>query len=80
MERKYNPALQFEAAWVLTIIAGGTSEHTNAVVKAGAVPRLIKLLKSGRKNVVEQSVAALGNIAADSPTLREDGKSRVSIL
>ena len=68
---KEDPALQFEACWALTNVVYGTSEQTKVVVRAGALPLLVKLLSCDNLDVREQAVWALRNIAADSIAHRD---------
>lgn len=59
------PRLQFEVLWCLTNIASGKAEHVQALIDKGAIPIFISLLGSDQKNIVEQSIWALGNIAGE---------------
>jgi hypothetical protein len=61
--------LQFEAAWAITNVA--STEHTSAVVSAGAVPPLVAGMMSGDPELRDQCIWCLGNIAGDCASYRD---------
>lgn len=63
--------LRFEAAWVVTNVASGDSRHTQLVVDFAAIRPLIELLHTKNEDLIEQAVWCLGNIAGDSPKMRD---------
>ncbi|CAO3587032.1 unnamed protein product [Absidia cylindrospora] len=65
--------LQFECAWIVTNIAAGTSEHTNALVEADFIGALLECLDSKKSSITAKAQAAwaLSNFAGESASLRE---------
>lgn len=59
------PRLQYEVLWCLTNIASGKAEHVQALIDKGSIGIFISMLGSNQKNIVEQSIWALGNIAGE---------------
>ncbi|KAG8896665.1 Importin subunit alpha-7, partial [Tulasnella sp. 417] len=48
-------SLQCEAAWIVTNIASGTTEQTEQVTDAGALPKLITLSASSNADVADNA-------------------------
>jgi HEAT repeat protein len=63
--------IQLTAARALANIAAEASDATMAVVKADAIPVLVRLLHHSNKAIREQCTRALGNIAADGVEMRD---------
>jgi hypothetical protein len=59
---------RFDAAWCLTNLACGATEHARAVLQSG--PALIALLSGADALLQEQAAWALGNVAGDAHELR----------
>ena len=77
------PELQFEAMWVLTNIASSDRpEFTAKVVRDGAIPAVIAILKAPSYRLLEQAVWALGRCIAISfcLMLSEHIKSRLDSI
>jgi importin subunit alpha-6/7 len=63
--------IMLESAWVLTNVASGDNRQTMAVVDAGVVEHLVRLVEVGDEALKDQCVWALGNIAGDCEATRD---------
>lgn len=63
-------AQQLEAAWCITNISAGTTDHSLAICKQVA-PYLVTYLSSGIPQLQDQSAWTLGNLAGDSAECRQ---------
>ena len=65
--------LQFELAWILSNIAAGTHEQTQAVYEHGALEAFLQVLRNSNThtNVCGQLILAIGNVAGDSAEGRD---------
>ena len=55
----------YESTWALTNITSGNSNQTQCVIRAGAVPKLVKLVNSDNLETSETAIWTIGNIAGD---------------
>ncbi|XP_018012581.1 importin subunit alpha-6 [Hyalella azteca] len=69
--KDHNPELQFESLWAITNIAAGRNEHTKAVIDAGGLPGILRLLSSRLEKVALQAVWAVSNIIGDNAAMRD---------
>lgn len=76
--------IRYEAAWILTNIASGSSAQTQELVSMGVIPAFLQMLTRRMNvpngvfndfnpsiNICAQCIWALGNIAGDGPRLRD---------
>lgn len=63
--------LAYEASWIVTNIASGSSRECNLLVQLGVLPLLRRLVMSTDRNVRTQAIWAVGNLAGDSSRLRD---------
>jgi hypothetical protein len=68
---KEYPQLRFEASWIISNIAAGTSLHCQAIIDKNGLEPLLELLEESHFRLNEQAIWAIGNIGGDSIKFRD---------
>lgn len=55
----------------MTNIAGGNSEYSISIVNKGGIPKIILLIDSPIKEIQEQAIWCIGNLASESVLIRD---------
>eukprot|EP01083_Nonionella_stella_P181134 647847_1 len=71
LQSENDVVLQLQALWALANISSGTDAHTRVLVRCGAIPLCVKLLKSATDNVKDLCMHTLSNIAGTSSAYRD---------
>lgn len=71
MKQDIYPHLRLEATWCVSNIGTGSSEDVLALVENGVLPLLIQFLSENQLGVADQAIWAIGNLAGDSPSIRD---------
>lgn len=56
----------------MTNIASGSTKQTNLILSLGALVPMMSLLESEEEEIAEQAIWAIGNIAGDNSTFRDE--------
>jgi importin subunit alpha-1 len=62
---------RFEALWAITNVCSGPTECVTAAIAAGALRAVTAALADANVDIAEQAVWLLGNVAGDSPAMRD---------
>jgi len=62
---------QHDAAWALTNVASGCTQHVQVLIDEGTLPAFISKLSAADRDLQDQCVWGIGNIAGDSVQMRD---------
>ena len=63
--------LRLNDACVLTNVGSGTTEQNRGFVEHGKLPLFVKVIRSSKDDVQEQTAGAMGNISSELPNFRD---------
>ena len=71
MKQDVYPHLKLEAAWIVSNVATGGPEDMAALMEFDIIPILMRILVEDRPGITDQAIWAVGNLAGDSPSMRD---------